>query len=452
MNNTTIANMAYAGALISLMSCASNGVTNTGENQSSSTEQPQLSSSSIELMQSSAIIEIASSAAILASSSSISADPTMAAWHDFSTDNAKINMVGRGDLTDPLAPVFGWSGSAWSIAFEGSAVKIKLSAMGSIFNVFLDGDTIPTSVLDLSANADTEHLLVENLPYGTHTVTVFKRTEAQYGDAIFKGFSVYGSSTLKDLPAAPVHKIEYIGNSITCGYGNLDSVKENGFHITTEDHYWTYAAFAARMVNAEHHAECYSGRGVYRNNTGSMEGTLPELFPLITPNSSALWDFSRWTADVVAVNLGTNDFYISIPDSAGFVNASVAFINSIRAKYPLAKIFMLDGPMLSDYYPNVSASDIASYPINATTGYASAYFNLNKSTNTYTYKSQTVCKRYLNAAKDILVAQGNTNIVRYSFPAQSGSNGYGADWHPSKKQHAAMANMLASWIRTEMSW
>ncbi len=398
---------------------------------------------------------VSSSSEDLGSSSSAEIiDSTLSGWHDFSADNAKLRFVGRGDFTNPLAPSFSWSGASWSIAFQGSALKVKLSAAGSIFNVFVDGDTIPTMVLDLSTSTDTEHLLIEGLPYGNHTVSVFKRTEAQYGDAIFHGFSVFGAPILHDLPPAPIHKIEFIGNSITCGYGNLDSVKEHPFDITTEDHYYTYASVAARAVQAEHHAVCFSGRGIYLNNTGSLDGTLPKLYKQISPNTETLWDFSRWTADVVAINLGTNDFYLGIPDSAGFVNASVTFVKDIRKKYPLAKILMLDGPMLSDYYPNVDPSDFNQFTSDAVKGYPVDYYirKINGPDTTYTYRSQSVCKRYLNAAKDLLIAQGVANVVRYSFPAQSGSNGYGADWHPSKKQHAVMGDMLAKWLRSEMNW
>lgn len=64
--------------------------------------------------------------------------------------------------------------------------------------------------------------------------------------------------------------------------------KENGLSIETEDHYWTYAAVATRHLNAEERTVCFSGRGLYRNNTGSMDGTLPELFPMVSPNTESL--------------------------------------------------------------------------------------------------------------------------------------------------------------------
>ena len=396
-------------------------------------------------------LEPESSSSVDFSSSSMEVETS--AWHTFTPDNPAIRIVGRGDYTTPLAPTFAWSGSNWSIAFHGTAVKILLTAPGSIFNVFVDGDTIPTSVLDLSNSSEGEHLLAENLTEGEHTITVFKRTEAQYGDATFQGFKVYGYSTLSLFPTI-TRRIEFIGNSITCGYGDLDSLKENTFDITTEDHYWTYAATTARHLGAESHAICYSGRGLYRNNTGSLNGTLPELFPTISPSTTIAWDFGQWIPEVLVINLGTNDFYLGIPDSSEFVTAGITFIQSIRSHYPATKILMLDGPMLSDYYPAATVSDFSQFPEEPLKGYPSAYImrRISGTDTSYTYRSQTVCQRYLNAIKNNLVNSGETNVARYSFPAQTGKYGYGADWHPSKAQHAYMAGLLEGWVKTEMGW
>jgi len=402
-----------------------------------------------------AVDALSSSDSLISSSgtqdlSSSSTTPSPTAWYTIPANHPKINVIGRYDNTVPTALVSAWSGSAWEIRFNGTSAKILLEGQGSVFNVFVDSDTVPTSVLDLSTSQATEHLLAENLSAGTHTIKVFKRTEAQYGNATFMGFQIYGDSNLVEIPAL-TRKIEFVGNSITCGYGNLDSVKEHSFDILTEDHFFTYVARSARAVNADFHSVCFSGRGVYRSNIGNMDDNLPQLFNLVSPNTGITWDFSRWTPDVVTVNLGTNDFYQGIPDSVGFVQATIQFVKDIRGHYPLAKILILDGPMLSDYYPTASEADVASFPTNPAKGYPSDYFI--KATNgTYTFKSQTVCKRYLNAAKEALATEGEVNVARFSFPAQSASLGYGADWHPSFALHAKMAELLTGWIQTQMGW
>jgi lysophospholipase L1-like esterase len=353
--------------------------------------------------------------------------PTTGGWQTCAANDPKVRIVGRSNIANPLRPSISWSGSAIQFAFTGTSAKIHLSGHGSLFNVFLDGnDSVPSQVLDLSNSTDTLHVVATGLSAGDHRITVYKRTEAQYGDAVFSGVEVLG--TLSDLPAAKTRKIEFIGNSITCGYGNLvdDPNHTQSFLITTEDHSITYAALAARHLNAEEHAVCVSGRGIYRNNDNTQTGTLPTLFPLTSYNSTATWDFSRWTADIVVANLGTNDFYTGPPDSTGFVTACINFVKAIRTRYPNAKVLMVNGPMVSDYYPT-----------NPATGQP--------------YASETIWKRYLDAAKTALVAQGFSGVDRLSIPSQSAALSYGADWHPSRGEHALMASLLEAKI-TSLGW
>jgi lysophospholipase L1-like esterase len=377
------------------------------------------------------------------------------AWRYFGADHPSIRTTGRAKQSDLKAPVLAWSGSTFQIAFTGTAARIRLSALGSVFNVLVDEDTIPRAILDLSENFDTVHTLVENLPLGPHSVTVFKRTESQYGAATFRGFEILGNSQLLDLPARPSRRIEFIGSSITCGYGNLDSVKENPFKITTEDFYFSYAARTARNLNAEFHTVCHSGRGISRNNTNGTEGTIPTLWPLISSQETSPWDFSAWIPDVVSLHISTNDFSKSIPDWATYTSATVQFILDIRSKYPNATILLLVGPRLSDDYPLATTADFVRYPIDST-GYPSAYMKqkINSSTGdtTYTYKSLTTCKRYIDDVLEVLASDGEKKVFQLSIPDRGASMGYGADYHPTAREHAAIANNLTSEIKTRMGW
>lgn len=433
--NHIISKAAYCSLFVLILAsfnaCGSSSNSASGDSGNSSSGQD-AGASSNSSYQSSSDIQSSSSNAELS-------------WQDIGILDSSVRITGRVNYSVENQASVAWSGSAFTMAFTGTEIKIKLSAPGSVFNVYVDDDT---TTLDLSESNEEEHLLADNLSLGPHVVTVYKRTEAQYGSAIFKGFSILGIPTASALPALPIKRIEFIGNSITCGYGNLDSVKEHTFDILTEDHSFTYAAVTAKNLGAEEHTVCFSGRGIYRNNTGDTDGTLPELFPLQEPYGSS-WDFQSWTPDLVSINLGTNDFYLGIPDSAAFVNSSVNFVKEIRRLYPSASIVLLDGPMLSDYFPSATEEDLKLYP-NTAKGYPSDYF-LQTGSN-YTFRSQTVCKRFLNAVQSILSTQGITGTYRYSFPAQTGANGYGADWHPSKKQGAADASRLTSWIKSTLNW
>ncbi|MDN5553540.1 hypothetical protein [Prevotella sp.] len=65
--------------------------------------------------------------------------------------------------------------------------------------------------------------------------------------------------------------MEFIGNSITCGYGIMARSKFMNFSNSTENHYYTYAGIAARRLNAESMVVARSGIGAYRNYNGPRE-------------------------------------------------------------------------------------------------------------------------------------------------------------------------------------
>lgn len=50
----------------------------------------------------------------------------------------------------------------------------------------------------------------------------------------------------------PERRIEFIGNSITCGYGVESENPSDPFTYETENHFYTYAARTARALKAQH--------------------------------------------------------------------------------------------------------------------------------------------------------------------------------------------------------
>jgi lysophospholipase L1-like esterase len=433
--------MMVAFIVIPIFQCSANS--STGVNN----EPPDSSSSLASSYEQDSLDSGASSYTETSSSSYVTADTSNYQWVSIPAPNDNIRIYGRSYTNSSGFPTIDWSGSYFEFAFEGTQVDAVLKGDYNYIHVFLDNDTIPIKTLDLETNFDTIFTLVSDLQPGKHTLKLYKRTEAQVGPFSLKNLNVFGTG-LVPLPAPPQRKLLFIGNSITCGYGNLDSLKENPWSNQSEDHYYTYAAISARLANAGHHSICYSGRGVFRNNTNSEQGVLPDLLSTVSPTHSSPYDSSQYIPDAVIINLGTNDFYKGIPDSASFVNATIRLVQKMDNWYSDKPIFLIDGPMLSDYYPNVPEDSIANFPSDST-GYPSAYFR--KSGSKYTYKSLTVAQRFLDAAYNILLNQG-IPVIRYSFKAQDASLGYGADWHPSIKRHHVMGELLYSEFKKELGW
>lgn len=337
-------------------------------------------------------------------------------WENVDVNNPAIRITGRSDKNDEGEVLVAWSGSAFTIGFIGTALKIMLSTPKSVYDVFVDGNPIPSKVLDFSncEKCDSTYMVVDNLPLKEHFVRIQRNTEIRYGDAILRGFSVFGKPDEKALPPIPARKIEFIGNSITCGYGVLDTKASHKFSIQTEDHYFSYAGQAARILDAEEHTVCYSGHGLIRNNNNTTSLLLPDLYTVTSIESNLSWDPANWTPDLIFINLGTNDFRMGIPDSSKFVKGTVNFLKKLREFHPLASIILLTGPMMNG-------------------------------------DKLKVCKRFLDVSVKTFKETSDKNVYRFDLGTQ-GTLGYGAENHPNRAQSLINALALADWVKETFNW
>jgi hypothetical protein len=215
--------------------------------------------------------------------------------------------------------------------------------------------------------------------------------------------------------------MEFIGNSITCGYGNEGPNKECKFSASNENGYMAYGAITARAFNAEYCAVAFSGKGIYKNYDESMEETIPELYDrALTFKENVQWDFKKYIPEVVVINLGTNDFAHSNPDSAAFVGKYEEFVKTIRKNYPQAHIICINGPMMNDQWPAGS-------------------------------KALSTLKRYVNGMVDRFNKSGDAKIYSF-FLSPHGALGYGCDWHPNIRQHVKSAGELTKFIKEKTGW
>ncbi len=189
---------------------------------------------------------------------------------------------------------------------------------------------------------------------GTHTVWVYKATEAHTGPVIVEKITGKGLKSLK-RPDAPL--IEFIGDSITCGAAADPSEVPCGTGVYHDQHnaYFAYGPRVARTLGANFILSSVSGYGVYRN-WNSDGPPLPQVYEKtdFQDGSPRLWNFSAWSPDIVSIALGTNDFSngdgkkARLPfDSTSFVNQYVHFVQLVKSKYPGAQIALLSSAMMS---------------------------------------------------------------------------------------------------------
>jgi lysophospholipase L1-like esterase len=187
-----------------------------------------------------------------------------------------------------------------------------------------------------------------------HTARLFKRTESIVGQSTFKGFVLSPGGTIENPPPRLERRIEFVGDSITAGYGVEGDSPTCPFSVATENVGRSYAAMVAEAVGAEMMITAVSGLGVIRNyNDPEMIGrdAMTVRYGRALANEPVpLWNFQRWRADLVVINLGTNDFSTHPqPTEIVFVQAYIDLLNDIRHQYPFASIMAMAGPILPDY-------------------------------------------------------------------------------------------------------
>ncbi len=330
--------------------------------------------------------------------------------------NDLIEYTGRIDFTDRHAPEFSYSGVSIRASFSGKSVSaIMDDDQGqNYYNVILDGRVVST--IHVTKGKNLYHL-AEGLKDSIHEIELFKRTELTFGKTTFYGFVVDEGKPLVPISNHRNLFFEFIGNSITCGYGNEGANGEK-FSAETENHYLTYAAITSRNFNARHMAVCRSGIGVYRNYNGPETGSSDCMANLYTRtflyDENPKYDFAK-QPDLVFINLGTNDFSTTGGDSALYVDNYFRLIDIIQAKYNHPEIVCLLGPMMSGKI-------------------------LSKVRDYLTFVAETANKK----------GRGKVNFFEMS--AQTGDLGIGADYHPTVAQHVKNAAELTNYIQQLKGW
>jgi lysophospholipase L1-like esterase len=266
-------------------------------------------------------------------------------------DNEDIQYVGRFDFTDPKKVVFDWAGVYICAKFTGTSCSIRLADSTDEYAIIIDEHAPRLLTIDTSKVYKIASGLSGSIP---HTIIIQKRTEPLVGAGIFMGFVLDKGATLLPPAERPGRRIEFIGNSITSGYGVLGDSSNCRFSPQTEDAPMAYAAMTARELHADYHLVSYSGRGVVRNygdrNKTSIN-PMPALYDRTCyfDSTTTKWDFKKWVPQVVVINLGTNDFSTQpYPDSAVFVSAYLALIDTVRSLYSGVTIFCVSGPMIGE--------------------------------------------------------------------------------------------------------
>ena len=253
-------------------------------------------------------------------------------------------------------------------------------------------------------------------------VRIIKISESANSILGIKSISVDQDGTISPANQKSL-KIEFIGDSITCGYGVDDEDRNHHFTTSTEDNTKTYAYKTAQALDADYSMVSVSGWGIVSGYTSAQknpDSVLPKIYEKVgftygnkfnnKQPQSLTWDFSRFVPDIIVINLGTNDASWTKKDDkkvAEYKQAYVAFLKQIRAKNKDAQIICSLGIMGGELFPAIEEA-------------------------VEEYKSQT----------------GDEKVCSLKFANQSMADGIAADWHPTEKTHAKAANLLVQKIKS----
>ena len=232
--------------------------------------------------------------------------------------------------------------------------------------VFVNGTLAADEILD---EAERTIRLDLSTVGGEAVVKIIKLTESMYSCVGVSGIRVYTDAGVVPTPQ-PNMLLEFIGDSITAGYG-LDAENEWGsFSTRTENYMGTYAYLTAQSIGAESYAVAYSGYGVlsaFTNNgvirpdlvLGKRYGkTLTNL--ILPPEVSDDWNFVSPRPTMIIINLGTNDasYCYTSDRRAAFVSAYRALLEQVRMCNPGVPIICVLGDMNGSLFPCIQQAVI----------------------------------------------------------------------------------------------
>lgn len=337
----------------------------------------------------------------------------------------KVKFIGRVmPIEDTVWMALSGTGIEFSVTGRSARVTFVADSTwnGVVENqarvaVYVDGERTVDMMLD---EPEKVVFVFESAVAETHVVRVIKLSES--------AMSTCGISAIKTdgeiAPTAPKDKfIEFIGDSITCGYGVDDEDRDHHFTTGTEDVTKAYAYKTAEALNVDYSMVSFSGYGIVSGYTGMGEKVEHQLVPdyyekfgfsygayLVNyvPQNVA-WDFTKRQPDLIVINLGTNDnsYVLGKGDRREeYISGYVRFLKTVRKCNPQTTILCTLGIMGTD-----------------------------------------LCRAVEEAVARYRRETGDEKVCSMRFAEQLQEDGLAADWHPTEATHTKAAKKLTDEIK-----
>ncbi len=256
-----------------------------------------------------------------------------------------INIYGRYDVIDGELILY-HSASGIEFSVEGGSVKILLHSTGkSYMRIYVDGSKEGERLA--VSEGEKEYVAIDGISAGRHTIRLVKATEES--EAIWTVKALVTDGFLAP-PKKSDFKMEFIGDSLTAGYGVLGKADEE-YSVDNSDSTKSYAYRTAYALNANYSIIGWSGICVKAYMFVS-DLNMTQLYEQVSNRNNAAYE-GGFDADVVVLNLGTNDtaYFVLQGGSAygeQFPTDYKELLRAIRAKNPRSYIVCLYGMMVVD--------------------------------------------------------------------------------------------------------
>ena len=260
--------------------------------------------------------------------------------------NNSIRIRGRHTVVnDCLA--FDWSNSGFAFAFTGTGFLLSLGGYDyheiGYVKIIVDG----VRRQRFAVVNGKEKLIIEGLSDKRHRVEVLKVTESN-NPILFESLILSGKdATLNNPPFNSPRRIEFIGDSMTAGYGVLANHTERVYDTYQQDSTYSYAYLAAEQCDADARYICLSGKGIVCNCESNYEDVKAgEYYNRLTCVGGVCDD--GWAPHVVVINIGTNDCCGNAKDEE-FIPAAKDLLGKVRQRYKDAHIIWMYGFMTTRF-------------------------------------------------------------------------------------------------------
>jgi len=251
--------------------------------------------------------------------------------------------------------------SSVSFNFSGNECSISLQSVDAwehhnYVSLVLDGKYIGKLRIEKGAAQSFPIKTTSNKK--EHTLEIYKTTEAHSGGILFAGTT----AKLTSISTKKKKKIEFIGDSITCGAASdpSDVPCDKGEYFDHHNGYYAYGPVLSRAIGVDYLMSSVSGIGMYRNwnDENKEEGIMPDVYQnlyLTKDNSKPQYDFA-FQPDIISIALGTNDFSGGdgkkerLPFNAErYVSNYINFIKMLYKHNPKAQIVITNSPMINGH-------------------------------------------------------------------------------------------------------